>query len=149
VTKRSYRGHPLAKLAGCAARLPRYLNLAQALARDGSVPVARKTALLGGLAYALSPIDLIPGIIPIVGQLDDLAALLLALRVVVNGCPPELAREHLSRVGIADTAIDADLETVREAAVWLAQGAGRLGLQVLTAPFRKVLGSGRPDHPPG
>jgi uncharacterized membrane protein YkvA (DUF1232 family) len=36
--------------------------------------------LVAGVAYLLSPIDLVPGIIPGLGQLDDLAFVLLALK---------------------------------------------------------------------
>jgi uncharacterized membrane protein YkvA (DUF1232 family) len=143
MARRSYRGHPLVKLAGTAARLPRYLNLAQGLARDGSVPVARKSALVGGLGYAILPFDLIPGIIPVVGQLDDLAALLLGLRVALRGCPSDVAQAHLARAGIADTAIDADLQTVRDAAAWIMKGGAAIGVKAIAAPLRLIAGIGR------
>ena len=147
--RRPYQGHPLVKLAGTAARLPRYLKLANGLARDGSVSPARKAALVGGLGYALLPFDLIPGIIPIVGQLDDLAALLLGIRCALDGCPPEIAQAHLVRVGLSETAIGADLRTVQNAATWLAQGAARVGLRGMLAPFRLLFGpAGRADNQP-
>ncbi len=134
------------KLAGTAARLPRYLKLAHGLARDGSIPIARKTALVGGIGYAVLPFDLIPGIIPVVGQLDDLAALLLGLRVAINGCPPDVAQAHLARVGIADSAIDADLLIVREAATWIVKGGAQLGLQATVFPIRRLFGLGKPRN---
>lgn len=133
---RRYQGHPLAKLGGTVARLPRYLKLAHGLARDPAVPALRKSALVGGIGYAILPFDLLPGIIPIVGQLDDLAALLLGIRVALAGCPPDTAEAHLARVGLAETAIDADLQTVRDAAAWLAKGAIRLGKRGALLPFR-------------
>ncbi|HUX88167.1 MAG TPA: DUF1232 domain-containing protein [Chloroflexota bacterium] len=138
---RRFQGHPLAKLGGTVARLPRYLKLANALARDPAVPALRKSALVGGIGYAILPFDLLPGIIPIVGQLDDLAALLLGIRVALGGCPTDTAQAHLARVGLADTAIDADLQTVRDAASWLARGAIRLGKRGALLPFRWLGGT--------
>lgn len=133
---RRFQGHPLAKLGGTVARLPRYLKLAHGLARDPAVPALRKSALVGGIGYAILPFDVLPGIIPLVGQLDDLAALLLGIRVALAGCPPDTAQAHLARVGLAETAIDADLQTVREAATWFAKGALHLGKQGARLPFR-------------
>lgn len=134
--RRRFQGHPLARLGGTVARLPRYLKLANGLARDPAVPALRKTALLGGIGYAVLPFDLLPGIIPIIGQLDDLAALLLGLRAALEGCPPEAARMHLTRVGLSETAVDADLQTVREAAAWLLKGGIILGLRGALASRR-------------
>lgn len=131
-----YRGHPLVKLAGTAARLPRYLRLAHALARDTSVPALRKAALFGGIGYAILPFDLIPGIIPILGQLDDLAALLLGIRTALVSCSPEVAARYLTGAGLSETAIDADLSVVRETASWLVAGGARLGARGMLAPVR-------------
>ena len=47
------------------------------------------TALL--LLYLLSPIDLVPGIIPLLGQLDDLFVMLGALRFTLNHIDPAIA----------------------------------------------------------
>jgi uncharacterized membrane protein YkvA (DUF1232 family) len=127
--------------------LPRYLKLAHALAGDPSVSALRKGALVGGIGYAVLPFDLLPGIIPIVGQLDDLAALLLGIRVALTGCPPDVVQQHLARVGLSETAIDADLQTVREAAAWLLKGGVRLGVRGALAPLRFLgRGGGQPKR---
>lgn len=140
---RRYRGHPLVKLAGTAARLPRYLKLAHGLARDPAIPAIRKTALIGGIGYAVLPFDLLPGIIPIVGQLDDLAALLLGIRVALQACPPDAVQAHLERVGLSETAIDADLQVVRNTAAWLLRGGVQLGVRGALAPLRLFSQLGR------
>lgn len=129
-------GHPLLRLAGTIARLPRYLNLAQALVRDPSLPRGRKAALMAGIGYAISPIDLIPGLIPVVGQLDDLAVLLLGLRQALAGCAPDVALAHLDRVGLGHAALDEDIETVRRTAIWLARKAVTLGNRAAAASMR-------------
>ena len=133
---RPKRGHPLVRLAGTVARLPRYLNLAQGLARESSVAPMRKAALVGGFGYAVLPFDLIPGVIPLIGQLDDLAALLLGIRTALRGCAPEVARAHMERAGLAETALDADLRNVEVASVWLVSKVGSLGARAVSLPFR-------------
>jgi len=100
-------------------RLPRYLKLAANLARDNQVPVTSKAALVVGGIYTISPIDLVPGIIPVAGQLDDLAVLLLAIRTAIRSCPPEVAARHLERARLAAEDFDADLDSVRETVFWL------------------------------
>ncbi len=137
--------HPLIRLAGTVARLPRYLNLAQALARDPAVGTRHKAALGLGIGYAVLPFDLIPGVIPVVGQLDDLAALLLGIRHTLRTCPPDVADAHLARVGLKASALDEDLRTVAVATVWLASGAASLGARAARAPLRllgRVVGRG-------
>ena len=55
-------------------------------ARDPRTPWVAKLIVLGTVAYALSPIDLIPDFIPVLGYLDDLiivpAGIALAIRLI-------------------------------------------------------------------
>jgi uncharacterized membrane protein YkvA (DUF1232 family) len=44
--------------------------------------------------YALSPIDLIPDFIPVLGYLDELILLPLAILLVIKLIPPEIMSEH-------------------------------------------------------
>ncbi|HUR16989.1 MAG TPA: YkvA family protein, partial [Candidatus Limnocylindrales bacterium] len=62
-------------------RLPRYAKLAWALARDPSLSRVRRAAVMAAAAYVVSPIDLVPGFIPVAGQLDDVAVALAAIRL--------------------------------------------------------------------
>ena len=123
----------MARLAGVLTRLPRYLNLAQRLARDGDLTAGRKVALVAGIAYVVSPVDLIPGIIPVLGQLDDLTALLLGLRQALNGCTPESRATHLEAAGLAEHALDADLRTVGVVTMWLGVAGAALGSRIGSA----------------
>jgi uncharacterized membrane protein YkvA (DUF1232 family) len=118
--------------------LPRYLNLAQRLVRDPHVSPARKAALGLGIGYVALPLDLIPGIIPILGQLDDLAALLLGLRAALDGCPPDEAEGHLARVGLSQSALDDDIRTVQVVGVWLVAQTAMLGARLAALPFRAL-----------
>ncbi len=46
------------------------------------------------LAYFILPIDLVPDLIPVLGQLDDIAVLLLLVRFFISLAPPEIVAEH-------------------------------------------------------
>ena len=61
--------------------LPRLARMLVSLAADRDVPTAAKVVLAAVAVYLVSPIDLVPDFIPIVGYLDDL----LIAAVVVDG----------------------------------------------------------------
>jgi len=61
--------------------------------RDPRVPWRAKIVASLVVAYALSPIDLIPDFIPVLGYLDDLILLPLGLLLALKMMPPEVLRE--------------------------------------------------------
>jgi len=61
--------------------------------RDPRVPWYAKVLTAAVVAYALSPIDLIPDPIPVLGYLDDLILLPLGILLVVRLIPPEVLAE--------------------------------------------------------
>ena len=63
-------------------------------ARDPRTPWYAKLAAGAVAAYALSPIDLIPDFIPILGYLDDLLIVPLGVLLVVKLIPPDLMVEY-------------------------------------------------------
>jgi len=62
-------------------------------ARDSRTPIAAKIIAGAVATYALSPIDLIPDFIPVLGYLDDLPIVPLGLWVAVKLIPPPLLIE--------------------------------------------------------
>jgi uncharacterized membrane protein YkvA (DUF1232 family) len=64
------------------------------LARDARVPRARRLALLGLAGYLALPFDLVPDVLPVVGQLDDALLLALVLRSVVRSAGQDVLAEH-------------------------------------------------------
>ena len=62
---------------------------------DRRVPVWSKLIIPGGLIYVLSPIDFMPDIIPILGWLDDIVAIVVTLTLFLLSIPSDLLREHL------------------------------------------------------
>jgi uncharacterized membrane protein YkvA (DUF1232 family) len=101
---------PFLPLAG---RAPMYARLLWALASDPRVPVARKAMLGLAGAYIVSPFDLVPERIPLFGAFDDVAVMVLAIDVFLEGLPEGLVTEKLVALGIAPSELEADLARVR------------------------------------
>lgn len=128
-------------------RLPSYLKLATAILKDGNVPKSSKALLGVGGAYALSPIDLVPGIIPVAGQLDDAYMLLIGLRQSLRSMPAELAEKHLQDAGVEMANIEEDINLVVSIAGRLARmvvstgarigRAGKAGIRFAAERIRK------------
>jgi uncharacterized membrane protein YkvA (DUF1232 family) len=66
-------------------------------ARDPSVPWYAKAVAACVAAYALSPIDLIPDFIPVIGYLDDVILLPLGIALAIRLIPPALLEGHRER----------------------------------------------------
>jgi uncharacterized membrane protein YkvA (DUF1232 family) len=77
------------------ARLATYLIALWKLARHPQTPRRAKFVALFVLAYAASPIDLIPDFIPVLGLLDDLILLPIGVALVVRLTPPGLWQARL------------------------------------------------------
>ncbi len=61
-----------------------------------------KVIPVAGLAYLVSPLDLIPDIIlPVIGELDDAAILWLTNYLFIELCPPEIVAEHVRALGVS------------------------------------------------
>ena len=72
-------------------------------ARDPRTPILVRTLALLVAAYALSPIDLIPDFIPIIGYLDDLILIPMGLALVVRLTPPEVIESARAQAQQAST----------------------------------------------
>ena len=77
----------------------RQLRLAWRLFRDQRVPVWTKLIPPLVLTYIIFPVDLIPDLTVGLGQLDDIAVLLLGLKLFIELSPPDVVREHLRTLG--------------------------------------------------
>lgn len=96
-----------------AAAIKRNTYALYLAARDPRVPILAKIVIGLVVAYALSPIDLIPDFIPVIGFLDDLVLLPLGIWLALRLMPMELWREFQAA---AETAT-VDLPRNRRAAV--------------------------------
>ena len=77
-----------ARLAAWARSIKRDVHAVYLASRDPRTPWYAKALAIGVAAYALSPIDLIPDFIPVLGQLDELIILPLGIWLVVRLIPP-------------------------------------------------------------
>ncbi len=67
--------------------------------RDPRTPLAARIVAAVVVAYALSPIDLIPDFVPVLGYLDDLILVPLGLALVLKLIPPALIAEFRAVAG--------------------------------------------------
>jgi uncharacterized membrane protein YkvA (DUF1232 family) len=101
----------LARLAGWARVVRRDVHALWLAARDPRTPWYAKALAMMLAAYALSPIDLIPDFVPVLGYLDDAILLPLGILVAIRLVPPavmaecraaaETAQRPVSRAGAA------------------------------------------------
>src|SRR4051794_33165885 len=101
---------PFLPLAG---RAPSYARLLLALAMDPRVPVARKALLGIAGAYIVAPIDIVPDFLPVIGAMDDVVVMVLAIDVFLEGLPKELVNEKLADLGMSPNELEQDLARVR------------------------------------
>jgi uncharacterized membrane protein YkvA (DUF1232 family) len=96
------------------------LRLGWRLLRDPRVPSWPKLLVPAiTIIYVLSPVDAIPDFIPILGQLDDVGVIALALAMVgmlARWSPVEIVRQHAAALGLGDVA---------EAAPWSRRARGQ------------------------
>lgn len=76
-----------------ARQLKRELYALMLAYKDPRVPWYTRIFLLCLLTYALSPIDLIPDFIPVLGYLDDLLLLPLGILLAIKLIPPDVLQE--------------------------------------------------------
>jgi uncharacterized membrane protein YkvA (DUF1232 family) len=79
---------------GLLRTLLSHLRLGLRLVRDPSVPLLTKAVpLLTGL-YVISPLDFVPDLVPVLGQLDDLSIVLIGLETFLRLCPASTTTFH-------------------------------------------------------
>jgi uncharacterized membrane protein YkvA (DUF1232 family) len=77
-----------------ALALPRMAKLIGRLIRDPRVPARSKAFAIAAAGYLLSPVDLVPDFIPVLGQADDVLVAVLALHRLIRSAGEEVVLEH-------------------------------------------------------
>lgn len=85
------------RLKDWARALKRDVTALWLAARDPRVPLAAKIVAGVIAAYALSPVDLIPDFIPVLGYLDDLIIVPLGIALAVRFIPPPIMQDLRNR----------------------------------------------------
>ena len=81
--------------------LPNFARLYWRLFWDARVSIWPKALLVLSLLYVLSPIDIIPDVIALFGEVDDLIVLIVVCRLFMYMCPREVVQEHVHRIATA------------------------------------------------
>ena len=89
----------LGETAGVLAGIIKNTRLVWRLLRDPDVSAWLKTIPLASLLYLLFPFDFIPDLALGLGQLDDIAIILLGAKLFIELCPQEIVRRHLREMG--------------------------------------------------
>jgi uncharacterized membrane protein YkvA (DUF1232 family) len=76
-----------------AAFLPNCVTMLRKLRKDPRVPRRAKIAVAFAALWAISPIDLIPEFLPVIGPLDDIVVIALALRYAGRQVPRDVVLE--------------------------------------------------------
>jgi len=93
-------------------------------ARDRRTPWYAKCLAIAVAGYALSPIDLIPDFIPVLGYLDDIIIVPLGILLVVRLIPPEVMQEHREAAMAASHRPISRAAAAVVIAIWIASAAG-------------------------
>lgn len=79
------------------------IRLLFALMRDPEVPFYLKLLPVAAVLYVLFPLDFVPDIYPVMGQVDDLTALVVGAKVFIEMAPPHVVAKHLERLQTQQT----------------------------------------------
>ncbi len=84
--------------AGALAEIIKNAKLVWRLMMDPRIPVWLKAIPPATLLYLLFPIDVLPDPLLGLGQLDDIAVILLGVKLFIELCPQEIVRQHLRQM---------------------------------------------------
>lgn len=100
--------------------LPNFLRLLYGLVFDSRVSPIDKVMVGGAIAYILLPLDLIPDVIPFMGQVDDMFLLVYSLRRLIDNAGRRVLHDHW--MGSMDDLNDLRLEQILAAAAFFLPG---------------------------
>ena len=106
--------------------IPNMILLCGRLMTDSRVPGTERALVAGAIIYAIIPFDLIPDMVPFVGQIDDTYLIAITLLRLMDRTDPQIVREHWSGGGDV-------VELIRSTAAL----AGKL----LPKPIKRILTS--------
>lgn len=116
----------LARAKAWARRIQRDVVAVYHAARDPRTPWAARLLALLVAAYALSPIDLIPDFIPVLGYLDDLVLVPLGLLLVIRLLPADVLADARRQAALTLARPRSRAAAVAIVALWLAAVAASL-----------------------
>lgn len=103
-------------VVGAVRDLPNFARLLYGLVTDPRVELLDKLLVAGAVAYVLIPEDIFPDFIPLIGEVDDVFVLVLALRQLMKSAGREIMLEHW--MGDPDDLDELSLEKILAAAAF-------------------------------
>jgi len=85
---------PQRRLKNLLFFLPNLLLLCARLMTDPQVPAKERALVAGAIVYAIIPFDLIPDMLPFIGQVDDAYLIALTLLRLMSVTEPDVVRKH-------------------------------------------------------
>jgi uncharacterized membrane protein YkvA (DUF1232 family) len=96
-----------------ASRAPDYGRLLWALVRDERIPAVSKAILVGAAAYTVLPVDLIPDALPVLGRIDDVVLVILAVDLFLETIPRGVLDEKIEELEIDRVGFERDRARLR------------------------------------
>jgi uncharacterized membrane protein YkvA (DUF1232 family) len=81
-------------VVGYILELPRFVRLLWGLITDRRVSTTDKLLLGGAIAYIVFPVDIVPDLVPFLGQVDDVYLLIVALRRLIRNAGRAVLLAH-------------------------------------------------------
>jgi uncharacterized membrane protein YkvA (DUF1232 family) len=94
--RRGKEGQPSVRQEIMALPLRSKIKLPWRLLLDPAVPLGAKALIPLAVVYLALPADLIPDVIPVLGQLDDVLVISLGLALFLRLCPEETLRRQVA-----------------------------------------------------
>lgn len=91
--------HMLKRLKTIGSDFKREIKVYQLVLKDSRVPRRAKWLLGAAVGYALSPVDLIPDFVPVVGYLDDVLIVPILVMLALRSIPKEVIEDCRNRAG--------------------------------------------------
>ncbi|HKV52892.1 MAG TPA: YkvA family protein [Gemmatimonadaceae bacterium] len=103
-------------LVGAVRQIPSYLRLLWGLLTDERVATIDKVFVAAAIGYVIMPFDLIPDFIPVIGEIDDIYVIMLALNRLISHAGRDVIADHWD--GDPDELTPKSLEAVMLAAAF-------------------------------
>ncbi len=84
-------------------------KMAYWLMKQRDVPIITKVLPIATLIYTLAPVDIIPDFLPVLGQMDDVAVIMLGIRAFLHFAPPSVVGRYEAELA-GTTVVEGEVE---------------------------------------
>ncbi len=120
-------------------RLPQYIKLLYKIFDNRQLKRSHRLMLYGAIGYVISPIDLIPGVIPVLGQIDDIIVVISVLYKILSSYKKDKFESILAECDLTIETVQDDMTTMKYYAKLYGISATKLTAYGLKAIGKKGL----------